>query len=304
VARLVYLGTPEVAVAPLEALVAAGHDVGLVVTRPDRRRGRGSALLPSPVKAAATRLGLPVAARLDDVVSHPAGPFGLGVVVAYGRIIPAALLEALPMVNLHFSLLPRWRGAAPVERAILAGDTTTGVCLMGVESGLDTGPVHARVEVDIGPHEHLGSLRARLAAVGAELLVAQLAAGLTAGEPQRGTPTYAKKLEPGELDLRWERPAVELERVVRLDGAYTRVRGRRLRILDARAVEGPGATAGPPGSAVGDEVVTGDGRLRLLEVQPAGSNPMAAGAWLRGAHLGPDDRFEHGEPAPVGEDRG
>lgn len=293
--RLVYLGTPELAVAPLKALVAAGHEVGLVVTRPDRRRGRGSAVAPSPVKEAALGLGLPVVHRLDDVVGHRGGPFGLGVVVAYGRLIPEALLDAVPMVNLHFSLLPRWRGAAPVERAILAGDATTGVSLMGVEAGLDTGPVHARTEIEIGPHEHLGPLRARLVTAGSELLVAQLAAGLSPGEPQDGTPTYADKLAPDELDLRWDRPAVELERVVRLDRAFTSWRGRRLRVLDARAVAARDAGDAAPGSLVEDEVVTGDGRLRLLEVQPAGSRPMAAPAWLRGAHPGAGDRLERGE---------
>jgi methionyl-tRNA formyltransferase len=302
VARLVYFGTPSLAVAPLEALAAAGHDVGLVVTRPDRRRGRGAALAPSPVKEAAEVLGLPVVHRLDEVLDHPAGPFDLGVVVAYGRIIPESLLDAVPMVNLHFSLLPRWRGAAPVERAILAGDAVTGVCLMGVEVGLDTGPVFARVEVEIGPHEHLEDLRARLVAVGSELLVARLAAGLGEGEPQEGTPTYAEKLAPDELALVWERPAVELERVVRLDRAFASWRGRRLRVLDAEAVAAVGPDDGPAGSLVGDEVVTGEGRLRLLRVQAAGSVPMEAAAWRRGAHVGPGDRFDGGAPAAEGEE--
>ena len=140
VARLAYLGTPDMAVPPLRALVEAGHDVALCVTRPDRRRGRGKEETPSPVKAAATELGIPVSHDMDDLTT--AG-VELAVVVAYGRIIPARLLEQIPMVNLHFSLLPRWRGAAPVERAILAGDRVTGVCLMKVEEGLDTGPVYA-----------------------------------------------------------------------------------------------------------------------------------------------------------------
>jgi methionyl-tRNA formyltransferase len=301
VARLVYFGTPPLAVAPLEALVAAGHEVGLVVTRPDRRRGRGSALVPSAVKEAAGRLGLPVAHRLDEVLSHPAGPFDLGVVVAYGRLIPEALLDAMPMVNLHFSLLPRWRGAAPVERAILAGDALTGVSLMALEAGLDTGPVFARVEIEIGPHEHLDDLRARLVAAGSELLVTRLAAGLGEGEPQVGTPTYAEKLSPEEFALAWERPAAELERVVRLDRAFTSWRGRRLRVLDARAVANEGtADDPPPGSLLGDEVVTGRGRLRLLRVQAAGSVPMDAAAWARGAHVGVGDRFD-GAAAADGE---
>ena len=239
-ARLVYLGTPELAVPPLDALVG-GRPRGRPGGHPARPPARpGSATAPSPVKEAAERLGLPVVHRLDEVLGHPAGPFSLGVVVAYGRIIPAALLDAVPMVNLHFSLLPRWRGAAPVERAILAGDRVTGVCLMGVEAGLDTGPVHGRVAVEIGEHEHLGALRDRLVAAGTELLLAQLAAGLGTPEPQQGTPSTAEKIAPAELDLRWERPAEELERVVRLDGAFTTWRGRRLRVLDALGRPGVG----------------------------------------------------------------
>ncbi len=139
-ARLAYLGTPDMAVPPLRALVEAGHDIALCVTRPDSRRGRGKEETPSPVKLAATELGLPVTHTMDDLTTVGVD---LAVVVAYGRIIPVRLLEQIPMVNLHFSLLPRWRGAAPVERAILAGDRETGVCLMKVEEGLDTGPVYA-----------------------------------------------------------------------------------------------------------------------------------------------------------------
>jgi len=142
--RLVYLGTPAVAVPPLEGLVAAGHDIALVVTGVDKRRGRGSSLSPSPVNAAAGRLGIPVSHLVDDVLGAGAE---LGVVVAFGQIIKPHVLAELPMVNLHFSLLPRWRGAAPVERALLAGDERTGVCVMAVEKGLDTGGVYARVEV-------------------------------------------------------------------------------------------------------------------------------------------------------------
>ncbi len=162
-ARLAYLGTPEMAVPPLRALVAAGHDIALCVTRPDRRRGRGTAQTPSPVKAAATELGLTVSHDMDDLTS--AG-VELAVVVAYGRIIPARLLEQVPMVNLHFSLLPRWRGAAPVERAILAGDTQTGVCLMKVEEGLDTGPVYAVRTVPLDDEVTLDDLRGELVTVG------------------------------------------------------------------------------------------------------------------------------------------
>src|SRR4051812_473977 len=148
--RLVYLGTPEMAVPPLRALHAAGHELALVVSRPDKRRGRGGLLVPSPVKAAALDLGVPVTDRPDDATEVGAD---LGVVVAYGRIIKRPVLERLAMINLHFSSLPRWRGAAPVERALLAGDPTTGVCVMAVEEGLDTGGVYARSELAIGPDE-------------------------------------------------------------------------------------------------------------------------------------------------------
>ena len=145
--RLVYFGTPDMAVPPLEALVADGFDVALVITRIDKRRGRGSDVAPSPVKAAALRLELPVSHLVDDALLVGAD---LGVVVAFGQLITAHVLERLPMVNLHFSLLPRWRGAAPVERALLAGDATTGVCLMQLAEGLDTGPLLDVVEVPIG----------------------------------------------------------------------------------------------------------------------------------------------------------
>ena len=150
--RLVYLGTPDLAVPPLRALHAEGFDIALVVTRADKRRGRGGTLVPSPVKAAAIELGIPVTANVDDVLDAGAD---LGVVVAFGRIIKPHVLEAVPMVNLHFSLLPRWRGAAPVERAILAGDAETGVCVMAVEEGLDTGGVYRSATVPIGPDDTL-----------------------------------------------------------------------------------------------------------------------------------------------------
>ena len=173
--RVVYLGTPRDAVAPLRALHEGGHEVALVVTQPDRKRGRGGALVPSPVKVAATELGLPVATpeRAREVVEQVrATGAELGVVVAFGQILPVALLESLPFgfVNVHFSLLPRWRGAAPVERAILAGDAETGVDIMAIEAGLDTGPVFASARTPIDPAETAGELHARLVDLGTELL--------------------------------------------------------------------------------------------------------------------------------------
>jgi methionyl-tRNA formyltransferase len=301
VARLVFLGTPPAAVPTLRALVDAGHDIRLVVSRADRRRGRGSALVPSAVKAAATRLGLAVSDRLEDAATVGAE---LGVVVAYGRIAPAALLAALPMINVHFSLLPRWRGAAPVERALLAGDPQTGVCIMRLEAGLDTGPVLARRVIDIAPDDDAAALTTRLAELGAALVVEVLAGGvaaLPAGQPQVGEPTYAAKVEPDELRLRWEQPADQLHRVVRLGRAFTTWRGQRLRVLAAEPltldVAPPPDT--PPGALVVDAgrplVRSGAGWLALQVVQPEGRRPMEAAAWVRGVRPQPGERL--GEPA-------
>jgi len=295
VARLVFLGTPPAAAVALEALVRAGHDVALVVSRVDARRGRGAELAPSAAKRAALALGLDVTERLDDVTTVGAE---MGVVVAYGRLIPGRILESLPMVNVHFSLLPRWRGAAPVERAVLAGDTETGVCLMRLEETLDTGPVLDRRRVQVGEREHVSSLTGRLATIGAQLLVDALAPGvdtLPRGEPQRGEPTYAPKVVPEELRLDWGRRAPELERVVRLDRAWTTFRGERLLVLDARARPvsiPPGddcGPEGPPGTLEGTSVRTGAGTLELLEVQPAGKRPMPASAWHRGVRARPGE---------------
>jgi methionyl-tRNA formyltransferase len=298
VARLAFLGTPDVAVPPLRALVTAGHDIALCVTRPDRRRGRGSGLTASPVKEAALALGVPVSHSMEGVAE--AG-VELAVVVAYGRIIPATLLERVPMVNLHFSLLPRWRGAAPVERAILAGDGETGVCLMKVEEGLDTGPVYARWIVPLGDDLDLATLRAELTEVGSALLVESLAggvAGLPAPEPQVGEPTIAAKLTVEDLRLRWEEPALQLHRVVRLGRAWTTFRGRRLMILRATAIEsqgvpgaGEGGVAGPPGTLAGRSVMTGQGALLLEQVQPESRSPMAAADWARGVRLTVGERL-------------
>jgi len=285
--RLVYLGTPALAVAPLRALHAAGHDVALVVSRPDTRRGRRGHDEPSPVKAAALELGLPVTDELRRVLDVGAD---LGVVAAYGRIIPTDVLERLPMVNLHYSLLPRWRGAAPVERAILAGDHETGVCLMTVEEGLDTGGVHARRVVPIGEHETADELRDRLVTASTELLLTTLASGIGPAEPQAGEPTYAAKIDPAELELDWMRPAVELERVVRVGGAWTTVGGKRLKVWRAQAARSGEVAPGRVDASAGSVVVGAGGgtTLELLEVQPEGKPRREATTWARGAHLSPD----------------
>lgn len=276
--RLAYLGSPSLAVPPLRALVAAGFEVAVVVSQPDKRRGRGSGLQPSPVKAAALELGLPVSDRVADVVE--AG-VDLGVVVAFGRLIPVAVLEQVPMVNLHFSLLPRWRGAAPVERAILAGDDRTGVDLMVVEEGLDTGGVFARREVPIGPDDTLDELRAQLVEEGTALLVERLREGLGEPAPQVGEATYAAKIDPAERQLDWSAPAVDVHRRVRVGGAWTIHQGRRLKVH---------RTCVPPRGA-GPVVPAGDGPVELVEVQPEGKPRMAAADWARGARWQPGDRL-------------
>lgn len=266
--KLAYLGTPAMAVPPLDALVAAGHEIVLVVTGADKRRGRGGATTPSPVKAAAERHGIPVSHVVDDVIGTGAE---LGVVVAFGRIIKPHVLAELSMINLHFSLLPRWRGAAPVERALLAGDEMTGVCVMDVEEGLDTGGVHARVDVPIGPTTTADELRIELVDVGSRLLVETLEHGLGESEPQQGEPTYAAKIDPAELQIDWNAPVSAIDRLIRLGGAWTTFRGERFKIHEARIVN--------------DEIVP-------VVVQPAGKPRLDAEAWRNGARLADGEWFE------------
>ncbi len=288
--RLAFLGTPDMAVPPLRALVAAGHDVVCVVTRADRRRGRGSEVSPSPVKAAAIELGLPVTHDIDDLVGVGADRAPqLGVVVAYGRIIKPHVLDALPMVNVHFSLLPRWRGAAPVERALLAGDSVTGVCIMGVDEGLDTGPVYARREVPIGATTTAAQLRVALVEVGTALLVDVLSGPLPAPVPQLGDVTYADKITADELELAWAEPAIDLDRWVRVGGAWTTFRGKRLKVHRSEPAPdvGRAGVLGTDGASVG----TGDGSLRLLDVQPEGKPVMAWRDFANGARPAPGERF-------------
>ncbi len=275
---MVFLGTPDLAVPPLRALVEAGIEVPLVVTQPDRRRGRGAALSPSPVKAAALQLGLPVSHEVDDVLGAGAE---LGVVVAFGRLIKPHVLAVLPMVNVHFSLLPRWRGAAPVERTILAGDERTGVDLMVVEEGLDTGAIYRRAEVAIGPDESLEELRARLVELGTGLLVDELTKGLGIPHPQEGEPTYAAKIDVEERRIDWTSRAVDVHRRVRLGGAWTTHGGHRLKVW---------RTCVPPRGR-GPVVAAGDGAVELVEVQPEGKARMAATDWAHGAHWQPGDRL-------------
>ena len=266
--RLAFLGTPDMAVPPLRALVDSGHDVALVVTRRDAKRGRGGALTPSPVKATATELGIPVTDVVDDVLTLDP-PAELGVVVAFGRIIKPHVLAALPMINLHFSLLPRWRGAAPVERAILAGDELTGVCVMDVEEGLDTGAVYAQVELPIGPDETADELRHRLVDAGTKLLIQTLDEGLGQPAPQHGEPTYAAKIGVDDLRIDWDRPPSEIHNTVRVGGAWTTHNGKRLKVWRTQR--------------------TADGGLELVEVQPEGKGRMSFRDWANGARWQPGD---------------
>ena len=290
--RLAYLGNPAIAVAPLLALHEAsdrlGMEIVVVATAKDRRRSRRGQPTPTPVGAAAADLGLPVVHDLDAVVASGAD---LGVIVAYGRIIPLSVLDFLPMLNLHFSLLPRWRGAAPVERAILAGDAETGVCLMDVAEELDTGVVRCRVATPVGSDESADELRKRLAGLGSTLLVDALAAGIGEGEPQVGEPTWAYKIGREDLRLDWSRSSEELHRVVRVGGAHPTFQGEPFKVWQATPCGAPGAGAGA-GELVGDVVAVGSeygstsgeaGGIRLVEVQPVNRPRMAFDAWAAGA---------------------
>ncbi len=292
--KVVYLGSPVAAVPPLRALVAAQHEVVLVVSQPDKRRGRGSGLSPSPVKAAALELGLPVTDLADDVIAAAADGAELGVVVAYGKLIRPPVLAALPLLNIHFSLLPRWRGAAPVERALLAGDNVTGVCLMGLEEGLDTGPVYQRIETAIDENESVGALRDRLVDIGTTMLIGALQHGRASlGEPtpQSGEPTYAAKLNPAEFRIDWTKSSVEIHRLVRLGVAWTTFRGKRLKVLTVSRIPADDTRADVPGSLRGEIVSTGNGLVQLITVQPEGRGPMAARDWSNGAKPMAADRL-------------
>ncbi len=277
----------------LEALVAADYEIRLVVTGADARRTRRGEPEPSPVKQAALDHGLEVSHRVDDVVDAGAD---LGVVVAFGRLIPTSVLDVLPMCNLHFSLLPRWRGAAPVERALLAGDEVTGVCVMDVAEGLDEGDVYARAEVPIGADATLASLRAELVRVGTDLLLAGLAEGFGPPEPQTGEVTYAAKLTAADRRIDFAAGAEMVRRVVSLGDAHTTFRSGRFKIWQVRPVD-PGLDPAPSGTLVvqpgftGPLVAAGTGWVELVEVQPEGRARMAAADWARGARLEPGDRL-------------
>ena len=296
--RLAFMGTPDFARVALDALVAAGHDIAAVYTQPPRPANRGK-LTPSPVHLRADELGLPVRTpeRLRDAADQAAFAsldLDVAVVAAYGLLLPQPILDAprFGCLNIHASLLPRWRGAAPVQRAILAGDADTGVTIMQMEKGLDTGPMLKVGRLPIA-RQTAGELTAELAGLGARLMVETLAAlPLPATtQPEDGV-TYAHKIDKAEARIDWSRPAVALDRLVRAmqpsPGAWFDSAGSRVKLIAAEPAEG----AGPPGTLLADSrVATGEGALRLLTVQPEGKPRMAAADWLRGRRMATGDRL-------------
>ncbi|MCW5597058.1 MAG: methionyl-tRNA formyltransferase [Rhodocyclaceae bacterium] len=305
--RVVFAGTPEFAATALQAVLAAGHDVPLVLTQPDRPAGRGMAMQASAVKQLALKQGMPLyqpSSLKSGELRQPileAKP-DLMVVAAYGLILPQAALDipCLGCVNIHASLLPRWRGAAPIQRAILAGDSETGVTIMRMEAGLDTGPMLLRESLAIAEGDTAATLHDKLAELGARLIVEalpRLERGELAGEiqPSDGV-SYAPKLEKAEAALDWRRPAVELDRAVRafnpFPGAFGQVDGQVIKVWRAERVSGQGV----PGimlaaGADGIVVACGEGALCLTELQKPGGKRLAAADFLHGFPLKPGQRL-------------
>jgi methionyl-tRNA formyltransferase len=307
--RIVFAGTPEFAVPALDALHAAGHELVAVYTQPDRPAGRGQSLTASPVKRRALERGLvveqPASLKAADAITRLREFHAdLMVVVAYGLILPQAVLDVprLGAWNIHASLLPRWRGAAPIQRAILAGDTATGITIMQMEAGLDTGPILLVRETPIGPREHASSLHDRLAALGAEAIVAAIDEWQAGRVTPRAQPsdgaTYATKLRKDEACIDWRQAAAAIDAQVRAFNpwpvAETRWDGRQLRIWQSEPEST--ITTAVPGTVLesaGDRcvVATGAGTLRLKQVQLAGRRAMSAAEFLNandlaGARLG------------------
>src|SRR4051812_5232885 len=306
--RIVFMGTPDFAVPTLSEIAGHGHDVVAVYSRAPAKAGRGLELKPSPVHRAAERFGIPVSTpatlRNDEAAetfrSHEAD---VAVVVAYGMILPQTILDVpeLGCLNLHASLLPRWRGAAPIQRAIMAGDAETGVAVMRMEKGLDTGPVGMVERVAIGPDMTAGELHDRLSVLGADLMVRALAALSRGGlaftpQPEEGV-TYAAKITNEEARIDWSRPAQEVHDQVRglspFPGAFFMAdfgKGpERVKVLRTALADGAGA----PGTLLDDQgaVACGAGAVRLSYVQRAGKGVTSVAEFLRGARLGPGTRF-------------
>ena len=301
--RVIFMGTPDFSVPALDALVAAGHDIACVYCQPPRPAGRGKKPRPSPVQARAEALGLavrhPVSLKPAEVQAEFAAlGADLAVVVAYGLILPQPVLDAPARgcLNIHASLLPRWRGAAPIQRAIEAGDAETGVCIMQMEAGLDTGPVLLRRAIPIGPEDTAGALHDRLSALGAELIVSALAdldRLVPQPQPEDGV-SYAAKIDKAEARIDWRRPAEEVSRRIRalspFPGAWCLIGGERVKLLGARVApgrDGPRQTSAkqaPPGRVLDDRltVACGAGAVTLTRLQRAGRAAQDAESFLRG----------------------
>lgn len=291
--RVVFMGTPDFSVPVLEALVAAGHEIACVYCQPPRPAGRGKKDRPTPVHARAEELGLEVRHPVSLKGEAAQAEFSalnaeIAVVVAYGLILPQAVLDAPERgcLNIHASLLPRWRGAAPIHRAIMAGDAETGICIMQMEAGLDTGPVLLREVTAIGAEETTAQLHDRLSQMGAGLIVEALERidSLTPEvQPDEGV-TYASKIDKAEARIDWTRPAEEVDRQIRglspFPGAWCEIDGSRVKLLASRLAEGDGA----PGTVLDDAlgVACGQGAVRLLRLQRAGKGAQDAEDFLRG----------------------
>ena len=301
--RVAFMGTPDFAVPTLAELIAQGHDVACVYSQPPRPTGRGMALEPGPVHAFAERAKLPVRTPLalkgaDEQAEFAALELDAAIVVAYGLLLPKAILDAprLGCFNLHGSLLPRWRGAAPIQRAVMAGDAETGVMVMRMEEGLDTGPVLMAERVPVR-RKTSGELSAELSRLGADLMVRSLSAlerGAVTPQPQseQGV-TYAKKISKEEARIDWSKSAVEIDCLIRglapMPGAFTEVKGERLKILYAMPVR----DRGEAGEVISDDltVACGEGALKLLKVQRAGKGVMEARELLKGFALPPGTKL-------------
>ncbi len=301
--RIVFAGTPQVAVPSLRAIAAAGHEIAAVVTRPDAPSGRGRKLTPSPVAQAAEELGIavlkPVKANADFAAQLAELAPDVCPVVAYGALLPQSVLD-VPQhgwVNLHFSLLPRWRGAAPVQRAIMAGEQSTGVTTFRLVRELDAGPIWRHLEMPIGPGQTAGELLDQLSVVGAQVLVDTLddiAEGVQPNAQPAGEFGYADKLDVNELQIDWRRDAAAISHLVLGaspdPGAWTLLNGERFKIL--RAVPAAPRTQLAPGELHADRrnlwAGTSDGAVQLLEVQPVGKKAMAGADWARGVPGGVD----------------
>jgi methionyl-tRNA formyltransferase len=302
--KIVFAGTPEFAAVSLDALLQAGHEVTLVLTQPDRPAGRGLKSQPSAVQRLARARGLALLqppalkdpALLRAVIA--ARPEAL-VVAAYGLLVPGPLLKAAPRgaINVHASLLPRWRGAAPIQRALLAGDAATGATIMQMEETLDTGPILLQEALPIAPEDTAGSLHDKLAALGARLLIRALAETPAPRPQNEREATYAARIAKGEAEIDWARTAQEIERQVRafdpVPGAQTRLEDVALKVWRARPERGPAAAPGTVCSADAGGILVACGRdaLRIFELQRAGGRRMSADPFLAGFKLPTGARF-------------